>query len=91
MSIIVQNVNPFIRGDANGDGEVAVSDAVKILLYLFGRGTMLPVADVDDVDDDGRIAITDAIILLNHLFKGGPSPAAPFPIPGVDPTPDQLP
>ncbi len=80
----------FIRGDANGDGELDVSDAVRIPLYLFSQGITLPVPDAADVNDSGEINLTDAVFLLNALFKNGPPPAAPYPDPGVDPTRDNL-
>lgn len=80
----------FIRGDANGDGEVDISDVVRILLHLFQGGIRLEVPDAADVNDDGEINITDSIYLLQFLFKGGPPPPAPFLDPGVDPTPDPL-
>lgn len=79
----------FIRGDTNRDGEVDVSDAVKILLYM-SKGLELKCRDAADVNDDGRIDISDPSYLLNYLFKGGPQPSAPFPGPGNDLTADNL-
>ncbi|MFQ5654462.1 MAG: FG-GAP-like repeat-containing protein [Planctomycetota bacterium] len=80
----------FIRGDANRDQLVDVSDPVTILIYLFASGS-LECEDAADVNDSGSIDIGDAISLLTHLFVGGgPPPPAPFPDPGPDPTPDNL-
>src|SRR5690606_12129487 len=73
----------FVRGDANVDGSVDLSDAISILLGLFADGD-IPCADAADVDDSERIDITDPITLLDYLFRGGSSPPAPFPFPGVD-------
>jgi hypothetical protein len=39
------------------------------------------------VNDDGAVDISDAVGLLGFLFLGATPPAAPFPTPGVDPTP----
>ncbi|MBI4603842.1 MAG: hypothetical protein HY721_17950 [Planctomycetes bacterium] len=79
----------FIRGDANGDFKVDISDAVKTLRYLFS-GDEIGCADAADIDDSGVVQITDPIVLLDHLFRGGSAPPPPFPDAGPDPTPDAL-
>ena len=43
----------FLRGDANHDREVDVSDAVTTLLYLFVESSTPPCLDSLDFDDDG--------------------------------------
>ena len=82
----------FIRGDANGDESVDLSDAVTILNYLF-LGLELPQVCLDglDVNDSGIIDLTDAISLLRFLFQGGSAPALPYPQAGPDPSQDGLP
>jgi hypothetical protein len=82
----------FRRGDASPDGVVDLSDAVRILLYLFGGPGGEVCADAADVDDDGAVRVTDAIALLNYLFRGGAPPPAPGAGPscGADPTGDGL-
>ena len=79
----------FIRGDANGDGSVTVSDAVAILLHLFAS-PRVSCLDIADVDDGGTINIADPVYLLFHLFRNGPAPPRPFSEPGLDPTVDEL-
>lgn len=77
----------FLRGDADGDGQLRAADAVAILLYLFDRA--LPgCLDAADVDDDGHLNITDPARLLLFLFGAGTPPPAPYPQAGPDPTPD---
>ena len=44
-----------------------------------------------DVNDDGKRDATDPIYLGNALFLGGPTIPEPFPEPGLDPTPDDIP
>jgi IPT/TIG domain-containing protein len=78
----------FIRGDANSDGVVDISDAVTILAYLFTGGDKPTCIDAVDADDSGLLDITDAIYLLGFLFMGGPAPPAPYPLPGKDTTKD---
>ncbi len=80
----------FVRGDANRDWQLDISDPVFILLYLFGDAAEPPCADACDVDDDGAVQINDAVYLLDFLYAGGPPPPAPFPLEGTDPTTDTL-
>ncbi|MDO8509160.1 MAG: dockerin type I repeat-containing protein [Nanoarchaeota archaeon] len=80
----------FIRGDANEDSKVDLSDAVYILGYLF-QGQPSPLCqDVADTNDDGKMDLTDAIFLLNYLFKGDKQLPEPYPAEGTDPTDDLL-
>ncbi len=81
----------FLRGDANDDGAVDLSDGVAILNDLFiGIDARAPCDDALDANDTGQIDLSDGIHVLNFLFQGGPSPPAPFPDPGEDPTADSL-
>ena len=83
--------NQFIRGDANVDRNVDISDAVATLGHLFlGQPPQLPCEKAADTDDNGAVDITDAIYLLGFQFLGGPQPPAPFPGCGFDGTPDAL-
>jgi len=89
-SILVKNDEVrFIRGDANGDLKLDISDAVSVITYLFLEGTT-DCPEALDGDDDGEIVLTDAIFILHYLFLGGPQPGAPFPVPGPDPDPEGL-
>jgi hypothetical protein len=80
----------FVRGDANTDGKVDLTDAVVILNHLFKGETVATCHDRLDADDTGVVDLTDAIYMLRHLFQGGPEIPAPYPDPGTDPTPDDL-
>ena len=77
---------PFVRGNANGDAAVNVSDVVFVLMYLFEKGPDITCLDAADANDDGRIDISDPVYLLFYLFGSGPPPPAPFPAAGTDPT-----
>jgi len=77
----------FIRGDANFDGAIQISDAQSILgRVLLGHSIVCD--DSADANDDGNLDISDPVYLLNHMFSSGPAPHAPFPEPGIDPTAD---
>ena len=79
----------FLRGDGNRDFVIDVSDPVQTLFHLY-RGASLGCPDAADFDDSGALDLTDAVGLLDYIFRDGPSPAAPFPVVGVDPTADEL-
>jgi hypothetical protein len=81
---------PFIRGDANFDGRINISDPVFTLAFLFTGGGSPYCADAADADDSGGHNITDAIATLNHLFLGAEPLPAPYPREGEDPTADGL-
>jgi hypothetical protein len=84
----------FVRGDADSNGRIELTDAVRILNFLFlGLGS-LPCADAADADDNGRHELTDAVRVLNYLFLGtgripAPSPSSAVYVAadcGADPT-----
>jgi hypothetical protein len=85
---LVPITGSFIRGDANDDGTVDLSDGIAVLLHLFAGGSALECEDHGDADDNGSLNVTDALVILNYLFRGGTAPRAPFPGAGTDPTAD---
>lgn len=93
LLLFVPNVvanSEFIRGDANDDNKVDLSDAIYILEMLFQQGELLKCLDAGDANDDGLIDISDPVYILLYLFNGGKEPPAPFSEPGIDPTRDSL-
>jgi len=64
-----------MRGDANADKHLTVSDVVYIINYLF-KGGPLPIPEqiVGDANCDTKVTVSDVIYLINYLFKGGPPP-----------------
>ncbi len=84
---IVTGEDVFIRGDANRDRAVNLSDVVTILQYLFAKTAYagsLPCPDAADLDNNGAIGLSDALGLSNFLFLRGEAPAAPYPMAGRD-------
>ncbi len=77
----------FLRGDANADGSVDISDPIKTLLYLYS-GAQISCKETADANDDGKIDISDPQYLLNFIFKNGPSIKQPYPSLGIDTTPE---
>lgn len=79
----------FVRGDADGDGNVQINDAIQALAVVF-VGEAPNCRDAIDSNDDGSVDIGDPIFLLNFLFQGDVPPSSPYPNCGEDPTTDAL-
>lgn len=80
----------IIRGDANIDGQLDVSDPVETVLYLFDADPVACLLALDSNDDE-MVDLGDIIFSLNNLFSTGADPASPFPFCGLDPTVGALP
>ncbi len=78
----------FVRGDANADAWLDISDAVTILLHLF-ENAMTPCEKSADADDGGSLEMTDALLLVQWLFVSGSPAAEPMEC-GPDLTDDEL-
>jgi hypothetical protein len=72
-----------VKGDANGDGSVTITDAVAVVNYILGSPSSnfnIMNANVNgDVDDDGNpnISITDAVGIVNIILNSSGSSSAP--------------
>jgi hypothetical protein len=81
----------FKRGDADGDGQVTITDGIRGLNVLFIGQGVLNCLDAADADDSGQVTITDSIRILNVLFLGlGDIPAPGILMCGEDPTSEAL-
>jgi hypothetical protein len=67
----VRYTRQLIRGDANGDLRLDISDAVTVLWHLLGDQELAVCAEAADFDGDRRVTLTDAVALLAFLFEGG--------------------
>ena len=92
FKIQVEDVSEkFIRGDANADGSVDVTDAVVTFFVLFFGLGEIACKDGADSNDNGAVDISDGIFTLTYKFLGGvtiPSPGSDSC--GPDPTEDSL-
>ena len=59
----------FIKGDANGDGNVTISDVVAIVNKILGNPSENFKEAAADVDGDGQITITDAVGVMNIILN----------------------
>jgi hypothetical protein len=69
----------FHRGDSDDNGQLQLTDAVRILGFLFLGGQSPTCLDAADSDDNGQLQLTDAVRILGFLFLGGAAPAPPGP------------
>ncbi|MCZ6794731.1 MAG: thrombospondin type 3 repeat-containing protein [Planctomycetota bacterium] len=71
----------FVRGDADANGSINLTDGIVILNFLFLGAGAPGCLDAADTDDDGgvRPTLTDAVIVFSWLFSGGTAPRAPTP------------
>jgi len=72
----VITVSGGLRGDANGDEVVDVSDAVYIINYAFTPGSPAPDTFCGgDANNDDSIDVSDAVFVVNYAFlQGAPEP-----------------
>jgi hypothetical protein len=63
-------------GDANGDLQINVGDAVYLISYVFKGGPPpVPYAVCSgDANGDCQCNVGDAVYIISYVFKGGPPP-----------------
>ena len=66
FDITIVGVSP---GDANGDGEVSIADAVAVVNYILGNHSDIFVFDAANVDGDSEITISDAFAIVNIILN----------------------
>jgi subtilisin family serine protease len=68
-----------VRGDADNNGIINISDATRITNYVFD-GTPPPIPHVltGDADGNGHVNISDAVRIVNYVFSGAPPPPISF-------------
>jgi hypothetical protein len=68
---------PLVCGDADGNGNQNISDAVMIINWIFKGGPEPPILARADANCDGENNISDAVRIIDWIFKGGPEPCCP--------------
>jgi hypothetical protein len=64
----------LVCGDANGDANVNVGDAVFLINYVFKSGPAPVPRCAGNANGDANVNVGDAVYLINYVFKGGPAP-----------------
>ena len=63
-----------MRGDVDEDETVTLTDAIRILQYLFSGGEEIHCLAMADANRDSNVDLTDAVYILGFLFLGGNNP-----------------
>jgi hypothetical protein len=73
---IISTVCECLPGDANGDGQINVGDAVYIIGYVFkGGDPPTPYNPCSgDANGDCQCNVGDAVYIISYVFKGGDPP-----------------
>ena len=66
FNIVVNNVT---KGDANGDGEINVSDIVEIVNYIMGKPSAKFVEAAADMNGDGEVNVTDIVKVFSIIMS----------------------
>jgi len=74
---IIAKPKLYTCGDANGDMQVNVGDAVFLISYVFKGGSAPDPACSGNANGDGDTNVGDAVYLISYVFKSGPAPVAP--------------
>jgi hypothetical protein len=64
----------YSNGDANGDWDCNVGDAVFIINYVFKGGPGPVPVVAGDANCDADCNVGDAVYIINYVFKGGDPP-----------------
>ncbi len=59
----------YIFGDANGDRQITITDAVAIVNYILDNASEGFVSSNADVNHDGQITISDAVGVVNIILN----------------------
>lgn len=65
---LIYNVEISIPGDINGDGEVNVTDVVKLYSYILGHTTDIE-ESVVDLNGDGEVNVSDIVKLYSIILS----------------------
>ena len=74
--VFIEEFGAPLRGDANSDGKVTISDVVFVVNYLFKGGPAPNPLSIGDVNCDSSVNVSDVVYLVTYLFKGGPAPCS---------------
>ena len=75
----------FLRGDANDDGAVSISDTYSIVRALFHTSDFGTCTSAFDANDDGRVDLSDAFTVALSVWGAQVGLCAPYPDMGPNP------
>lgn len=68
------HVHTPVKGDADGNGVVNITDVVFLISYVFADGPAPNPVSMGDADCNGIVNVSDVVYLLSYIFGGGPAP-----------------
>lgn len=74
VPVILTVSGVYLRGDANGDEQLDVGDAVYLINYIFRYGPAPDPLDSADANCDGIVDIGDVVRIVAYTFRDGPAP-----------------
>ncbi len=77
IRVVSYECTSYLCGDANGDADVNIGDAVSLIAFIFNGGASPDPLCVSDNNGDNEVNIGDAVYLINHVFSGGAGPIEP--------------
>ena len=66
----INNVLPTLRGDANGDGEINMQDAICVANAILGNLEASFNEKAADANLDGVIGMSDVMYIVNYVLNG---------------------
>ena len=79
INITAAFITDFIRGDANGNGTLQLSDALYLVSYFAGLVPRPYPEGRGDANADGLINLGDILYLISYFRGNGPPPPPPSP------------
>ncbi len=64
----------YVPGDADGNGSLNISDAVRLINYIFSSGLPPSPVEAGDCNCDTKISVSDPVYLINYIFGDGSVP-----------------
>ncbi len=74
VEAVISKFEYFLRGDANSDTRVSISDIIYLINYLFKNGPPPDPLGSGNANCDEGVSVSDVVYLIVYLFKSGPPP-----------------
>ncbi len=67
-------IQSYIRGDIDGNGEIDIADLVALVDYMFNQGAVPDPYEAGNIDGINDINIADLVYMVDYMFNQGPPP-----------------
>jgi hypothetical protein len=76
-SVLVDDPDCYVCGDANGSGDADIDDVVYLINYIFYGGPAPVPEEAGDANCSGDVDIDDVVYLIGFVFTNGNPPCDP--------------